>query len=121
MASWGTPPFDRHLLPTGLGIREGERKGRRNRERTFRVRSSRFSLNFSMIGPSNSSEARGKVDPHYKSYLWVPEVWSFDKLQEVGVFSYLDIPCLKRHDNGFRCCEAINGLGFRFKRSGVDA
>ena len=45
----------------------------------------------------------------------MPEVWTFDKLREVGVFSYLDIPCLKRHDNGFRCCEAGNGHGFDSK------
>ena len=77
------------------------------------MRSSHFSLNFPVIGPSNSNEAIGKVDPHYKSYVWVPEVWSFDKLRDVGVFSYLDIPGLKRYDNGFRCCEAENGHGFR--------
>ena len=68
-----------------------------------------------MIGSSNSGETRGKVDPYYKSYAWVPEVWSFNKLQEVGVFSYLDIPCLKRHDNGFRCYEVGNGHGFGSK------
>ena len=78
------------------------------------MRSSHFSLNFPVIGPSNSDEASGKVDPHCKSYVWVPEVWSFDKLREVRVFSYLDIPCLKRHDNGFRCYEVGNGHGFRF-------
>ena len=92
---------------------EREREGERERG-FFRVRSSHFSLNFSVIGSSNSGEARGKFDPHCKSYTWVPEVWSFNKLQEVEVFSYLDIPCLKRHDNGFRCCEAGNGHGFRF-------
>ena len=116
----GTLPFDHHILPTGLGRRGGERKGRRKRERIFRVRSSHFSLNFPMIIPSNSGEARGKVDPHYKSYLWVPKVWSFDKLREVGVFSYLDILCLKGHENGFGCCEARNGHGFWFQINGTD-
>ena len=31
--------------------------------RDFRVRSSHFSLGFPVIGPSNSGETRGKVDP----------------------------------------------------------
>ena len=62
------------------------------------MRSSHFSLNFLLIGQSNFDEARGKVDPHCKSYVWVPEVWSFDKLWEVGVLSYLVIFCLKSHE-----------------------
>ena len=66
--------------------------------RDFRVRSSHFSLGFLVISPSNSGETRGKVDPHSKSYAWVLEVWSFDKLREVGVFFYLDILCLKSHE-----------------------
>ena len=64
------------------------------------MRSSHFSLGFPVIGPSNPGEARGKVDPHYKSYAWVPVLWSFDKLWEVGVFSYLVTSCLKYHENG---------------------
>ena len=39
----------------------------------------------------------------------------FRKLREVGVFFYLDILCLKSHDNGFGCCEAGNNHGFRFQ------
>ena len=42
-------------------------------------------------------------------------MWSFEKLREVGVFFYLDILCLKIHENGFGCCEAGNGHGFRFQ------
>ena len=45
----------------------------------------------------------------------------FQQLREVGVFSYLDIPCLKRYDNGFGCCEAGNGHGFSVPQSGTDA
>ena len=37
-----------------------------------------FSLDFPTIDPSNPSETRGKVDPHCKSYAWVPVLWSFD-------------------------------------------
>ena len=74
------------LDQTGLG---GKKERKREKERSFRERSSTFSLDFSAIGPSNPSKTRGKVDPHYKSYTWVPVLWSFDKLREVGVFSYL--------------------------------
>ena len=76
----GNLPFDYHLFPTDLGTREEERKERRKRERILRVRSSHFSLNFPVIGPLNFGEERGKVDPHCKSYVWVTEVWSFEKL-----------------------------------------
>ena len=39
----------------------------------------------------------------------------FRQLREVGVFSYLDILCLKGHENGFGCCEARNGHGLGSK------
>ena len=39
----------------------------------------------------------------------------FRQLREVGVFFYLDILCLKSHENGFGCCEAENCHGFRFQ------
>ena len=53
--------------------RKGERK-----ERVFRERVANFSLEFSMIGPSNPGEPRGKVAPHYKSYAWAPGLLNFD-------------------------------------------
>ena len=62
------------LDPTGLdGGKERENRERKERgeeEEDFREREreSTFSLNFSMIGSSNSGETRGKVDPHCKSY-----------------------------------------------------
>ena len=63
-----------NLDPTGLG---GRRK-RENREREdFRERSSTFFLDFLAIGLSNPGEIRGKVDPHCKSYVWVPVLGSF--------------------------------------------
>ena len=55
----------------------------------FRERSSIFSLEFLATGPSDSGEARSKVAPHGKGYVWAPVLRSFDKLREVGVFSYL--------------------------------
>ena len=75
--------------------RERERK-----EEEFRERESTFSLYFLAIGPTNPGETRGKVDPHCKSYVWVPKVWSFDKLREVGFFSYLFYSLAKSHLNG---------------------
>ena len=50
---------------------------------------STFSLELPAIGPSVSGEARSKVAPHDKGYAWAPVLRSFDKLQKVGVFSYL--------------------------------
>ena len=97
--------------------KEEERETNGGRGGRVRVRSSYFSLDFQAIGPSNSCETRDKVDPPCKSYAWVPEVWSFDKLQEVGAFFYLDILCLKSHENGFRYGEARKGHGFQPHKS----
>ena len=75
-----------------------ERKTKRERERKerdFRERSSTLSPEFSAIRPLIFGEARRKVAPHGKGYTWVPVLWSFDKLQEVGVFSYLIYPLFK--------------------------
>ena len=55
----------------------------------FTKRKSNFSLDFWAIGLSVSNEARSKVTPHGKGYAWAPVLGSFDKLQKVGVFSYL--------------------------------
>ena len=69
------------LDPTGLDEgkeRENrERKERGEEEEDFRERGSTFSLNFSAIGMSNPGETRSKVDPHRKSYIWAPILWSF--------------------------------------------
>ena len=68
--------------------REGERRENHEGE-NFRESVSNFSLDFLAIGPSVSGEARSKVAPHDKGYAWAPVLGSFDKLQKVGVFSYL--------------------------------
>ena len=44
----------------------------------------------------------------------------FRQLREVGVFLYLDIPCLKGHENGFGSYEAGNGHAFRSQRNGTE-
>ena len=76
-----------------------ERKREGKREQTeeigkvwdfFRERSSTFSLKFPAIGPSDSGEARSKVAPHGKDYVWVPILGeSRQTLGEVGVFLLL--------------------------------
>ena len=67
---------------------------------------STFSVGFPAIDPLNSDEISSKVDPHCKSYAWVPVLWSFDKLREVGVFSYLIYSLAKSHFNGWGYLEA---------------
>ena len=71
---------------------EGELEREKERERKegiFRERGSNFSLEFSAIEPSVFGEAKSKVAPHGKGYAWAPILGSLDKLQKVGVFSYL--------------------------------
>ena len=81
------------------------------------MRRSHFSLDFSAI----SYGARGKELPCDKSYKLRLETRMFEKIREVGVFFYLDILCLKSHENGFGCYEAGNDHGFSVPRSGTDA
>ena len=78
------------------------------------MRSSHFSLEFPMIGPSNSDETRGKVDPHCKSYVLVPVLWSFDKLREVGVFCHAPDPGPTRlaNPNRFRVAKPYTGTPY---------
>ena len=84
------PNLDSSLLPNGLGgkIRR-EKKEERERKRVCREKVSNFSLDFPAIGLSVSDEPRGKVALRCKGYAWVPVLWSFEKLREVRVFSYL--------------------------------
>ena len=90
-----------NLDPTNLGGGKGGEKKERGKEgESFRKRESTFSLDFPTIGPSNPEKTRDKFDPHGKGYAWVPVLWSFDKLWEVGVFSYLFYSLAKSHLNG---------------------
>ena len=72
-----------------------EKEKEREKKIDFRERDSTLSLNFPTIGPS-----RSKVGLHCKSYVWVSVLGSFDKLREVGVFSYLFYSLAKSHFNG---------------------
>ena len=50
------------------GRKEKSRKGRGRERKSLRERDSTFSLNFSTIGPTVSSGARGRVHPHSKGF-----------------------------------------------------
>ena len=92
------PNLDSSLLPNGLGGKIGrEKKEKRERKRVCRERVSNFSLDFLAIGLSVPDEPRGKVALRCKGYAWVSILWSFNKLREVGVFSYLVYFRLKSH------------------------
>ena len=43
------------------------------------------------IGPQVFIGTEGKVDLRDESYAWTPKSWSFNKLREVGVLSYLKL------------------------------
>ena len=51
----------------------------------------RFFLKSMKIGPQVFVRTEGKVDLRDESYTWTPKSWSFDKLREVGVLSYLKL------------------------------
>ena len=50
-----------------------------------------FFLISTKIGPQVFVWTEGKVDPRDESYTWTPKSWSFDKLREIGVLSYLKL------------------------------
>ena len=54
-----------------------------------------FSLRSRAIGPSDSFEVRRKVILRGEGNAWAPVSWSFDKLREVGVLSYLSYTLFK--------------------------
>ena len=61
----------------------------------FLERESTFSLRSRMIRPSDFFGPRKKAVLHGKGNAWAPVSWSFDKLHEVGVLSYLFYPLFK--------------------------
>ena len=67
----------------------GEGRADFEKERVFIERKSNFSLDFPVFGLSVLVELRSKVVLRCKGYAWAPVLWSFDKLLEVGVFSFL--------------------------------
>ena len=60
-----------------------------------RERESLFSLDFWSIGSSVFDGARRKVVLRGEGNAWALVSWSFEKLREVGVLSYLVYPLFK--------------------------
>ena len=60
-----------------------------------RARESHFSLDLRAIRPSDFFGARRKAVLRGEGNAWAPVYWSFDKLREVGVLSYLFYPLFK--------------------------
>ena len=60
---------------------KGKGKERRERERK----------NFLAFGRSKFDSSKTKVGAHSAIYVWTPKSWSFNKLREVGVLSYLKL------------------------------
>ena len=50
-----------------------------------------FFLRFTKIGPQVFVGVEGKVDLRDESYARTPKSWSFDKLRDIGVLSYLKL------------------------------
>ena len=57
----------------------------------FRERVSSFSLSFCAIRPLAVVGTRGKAALRIEAYTWVPVLWVFEKLREVGVSPYLGL------------------------------
>ena len=55
----------------------------------FREKVSDFSLDLRQIRPSAVFETRRRTALRGEGFAWVPDLWSFLKLQEVGVSPYL--------------------------------
>ena len=90
--AWEDMPLDPSLTYRWGGEREGKREKKERKDgESFRGRSSSFSLSFLTIGSAVSGGARGKVHPRGKSLASRPELGSFVKLQEVGVFLLLGL------------------------------
>ena len=52
-------------------------------------------MNFSAFGRSKFDSSGIKVGARSAIYVWTPKSWSFDKLREVGVLSYLSYTLFK--------------------------
>ena len=70
-------------------FRRGERCGERYFIFYFSILC--FFLRSTKIGPQVFIRTEGKVDLRDESYAWTPKSWSFDKLREVGILSYLKL------------------------------
>ena len=75
----------------------------------FRERVSSFSLNLWQIRPSKFVGTRRKVVLRGAGYTWTPVLGVFNKLQEVGVSSYLIFTLYLSVFMMFELIEAVSG------------
>ena len=88
------PNLDSSLLPNGLGGKL-EREKEREKGRYFRERDSTFSLKFSGDRTVGSRRDKRQSCSKLQGLCVGTGFEEFRQLREVGVFSYLDIPCFK--------------------------
>ena len=70
---------------------------------------SSFSLSFCAIRPLAVVRTRGKAALSIEAYAWVPILWVFDKLLEVGFSPYLSFYSYLNVLLMFRLNEAVRG------------
>ena len=68
-----------------------------------------FSLEFREIRPSEFFGARRKAVLRGEGNAWAPVSWSFDKLREIGVSSYLGFTRCLSVFTMFELIEAVSG------------
>ena len=66
-----------------------ERRGSGRLKWCFSERKCRFSLKYRAIRPSTVVGTRREAALRGEGFAWVPDLWSLDKLREVGDLSYL--------------------------------
>ena len=70
---------------------------------------SNFSLEMPTIRPSMVFETRRRTALRGEGFVWVPDLWSFLKLQEVGVSPYLSFILIFSTFRIFESIEATRG------------
>ena len=75
----------------------------------FRERRTIFSLESWKIRPSAVFETRRRTALRGEGFAWVPDLWSFLKLQEVGVSPYLSFIPILSVLSMFESNEAVRG------------
>ena len=75
----------------------------------FNERESSFSLKIRAIRPSAVFGTRGRTALRGEGFAWVPNLWSFFKLLEVGVSPYLGFTLYLSVLQCFGLLKALNG------------
>ena len=73
------------------------------------MRESSLSLEYQEIQSSAAFGTRGRNALRGESFAWVPDLWSFLKLQEVGVSPYLSFILILSVLQMFESKEAVRG------------